>query len=65
MAAAAVDGSTHLVRVVRLPVKENYDDPAIGARRREILTMFFDMLLVLGAMIVWFVVSAALMDLAP
>ncbi len=45
--------------------KEDYNDPAIGARRREMLTMLFDMLLVLGAMIVWFVVSAALMDLAP
>src|SRR5260370_34378728 len=45
--------------------KEDYTDPAIGARRREMLTMLFDMLLVLGAMIVWFVVSAALMDLAP
>ena len=34
--------------------KEDYGDPAIGARRREMLTVFFDMLLVLVAMIVWF-----------
>ena len=33
--------------------KEDHNDPAIGARRREVLTTFFDMLLVLGAMIVW------------
>ena len=45
--------------------EEDYNDPAIRARRREVLTMLFDMLLVLGAMIAWFVVSAALMDLAP
>lgn len=29
------------------------------------LTVFYDMLLVLAGMIVWFVFSAALMDLAP
>jgi hypothetical protein len=45
--------------------REDYGDPIIGARRREMLTVFFDMLLVLTAMIVWFVVSAAMVDLGP
>ena len=45
--------------------KEDYDDPTIGAQRRAMLTVFYDMLLVLAGMIVWFVFSAALMDLAP
>ena len=40
--------------------KENYGDPAIEARRREMLTVFYDMLLVLAAMMMWFVVSAAM-----
>ena len=40
--------------------KEDYGDVAIAARRREMLTVFFDMLLVLAAMIVWFVISAAM-----
>lgn len=34
-------------------------------RRREMLTVFYDMLLVLAAMIVWFVVSAAMVPLGP
>jgi hypothetical protein len=46
-------------------LKEDYGDPAIGARRREMLTVFFDMLLVLAAMIVWFVVSAAIAEVGP
>ena len=45
--------------------KEDYGDLAIGARRREMLTVFYDMLLVLAAMIVWFVVSAAMVPLDP
>jgi hypothetical protein len=45
--------------------KEDYGDPIIGARRREMLTVFFDMLLVLASMIVWFVISAALVEPAP
>ena len=45
--------------------KENYGDPAIEARRREMLTVFYDMLLVLAAMMVWFVVSAAMVQLGP
>lgn len=43
--------------------KENYGDPAIEARRREMLTVFYDMLLVLAAMMMWFVVSAAMVQL--
>jgi hypothetical protein len=43
--------------------REDYGDPIIGARRREMLTVFFDMLLVLAAMLVWFVISAALVQL--
>jgi hypothetical protein len=42
--------------------KEDYGDPAIGARRREMLTVFFDLLLVLAAMVVWSVVSAAMVE---
>jgi hypothetical protein len=45
--------------------KEDYGDPAIGARRREMLTVFYDMLLVLAAMILWFVISAAMVELGP
>ena len=45
--------------------KEDYGDRAIGARRRDMLTVFYDMLLVLAAMIVWFVVSAAMVQLGP
>ena len=45
--------------------REDYGDPIIGVRRREILTVFYDMLLVLAAMIVWFVVSAAMAELGP
>lgn len=45
--------------------REDYGDPAIEARRREMLTVFYDMLLVLAAMIVWFVVSAAMVPLGP
>jgi hypothetical protein len=45
--------------------KEDYGDPVIGARRREMLTVFFDMLLVLAATIVWFVISAAKAQLGP
>ena len=42
---------------------EDYGDPAIVARRREMLTVFFDMLLVLAGIIVWFVISAAIVRL--
>jgi hypothetical protein len=45
--------------------KEDYGDPAIGARRREMLPVFYDMLLVLAAMIVWFVISAAMVQPGP
>ena len=45
--------------------KEDYGDPIIGARRREMLTVFFDTLLVLTAMIVWLVMSAALVEPGP
>ena len=44
--------------------KEDYGDPIVGARRREMLTVFFDMLLVLAAMIVWFVISATMAQLS-
>jgi hypothetical protein len=44
---------------------EDYGDPTIAARRREILTVFFDMLLLLAGVIVWFVISAAIGELAP
>jgi hypothetical protein len=45
--------------------KEDYGDPGIGARRREVLTVLYDMLLVLPAMIVWFVISAAMAQRGP
>ena len=45
--------------------RENYGDPIIGAQRRAMLTVFYDMLLVLAAMIVWFVVSAAMLERGP
>jgi len=45
--------------------KEDYNDPAIGALRREMLTVFYDMLLVLTAMIVWFVISATMAQRGP
>ena len=45
--------------------KEDYGDPIIGARRREMLTVFFDTFLVLAAMIVWLVISAALVEPGP
>jgi len=45
--------------------KEDYGDPIIGARRREMLTVFFDMVLLLAAVIVWFVISAAIAELGP
>ena len=45
--------------------KEDYGDPILGVRRREMLTLFFDTLLVLAAMIVWFVISAAIVEVGP
>src|SRR5260370_41279119 len=45
--------------------KEAYGDPVIGAPRREMLTVFFDMLLVLAATIVWFPISAGMAPLGP
>ena len=45
--------------------KEDYGDPIIGARRREMLTVFFDTLLVLAAMIMWFGISAAIAEVGP
>jgi hypothetical protein len=45
--------------------KEDYGDPIVEARRREILTVFYDMLLILAAMIVWVVISAALVEAGP
>jgi hypothetical protein len=45
--------------------KEDYGDPAIASRRRVVVTVFYDMLLVLAAMIVWFVVWAAMVELGP
>jgi hypothetical protein len=45
--------------------KEDYGEPIIGARRREMLTVFFDTLLVLTAMIVWLVISTALVEPGP
>ena len=45
--------------------KEDYGDPIIGARRREMLSVFFDMFLLLTAVIVWFVISAAIVGLGP
>jgi hypothetical protein len=46
-------------------VRHSARDPIIGARRHELLTVFFDMLLVLAAMIVWFVISAAIAEVGP
>jgi hypothetical protein len=48
-----------------LQSKEDYGDPIIGTQRRELLTVFFDTLLVLVAMIVWFVISATMVQLGP
>lgn len=45
--------------------KEDYGDPIIGAQRREMLTVFYDTLLVVAAMIVWLVISAALVEQGP
>ena len=45
--------------------KEDYNDPASEARRREMLTVFYDMLLVLAAIIVWFVISATMAQRGP
>jgi hypothetical protein len=45
--------------------KEDYGDPIVGARRREMLSVFFDMFLLLTAVIVWFVISAAIVGLGP
>ena len=40
---------------------DDYGEPIIGARRREILSVFFDMVLVLIAALVWLVVSATIL----
>ncbi len=40
---------------------DDYGEPIIGARRREILSVFFDMILVLIAALVWLVVSATIL----
>jgi hypothetical protein len=45
--------------------RENYGDPIIGAQRRAMLIVFYDMLLVRAAMIVWFIVAAAMLELGP
>jgi len=45
--------------------REDYGDPIIGVQRRAMLTVFYDMLLVLAAMIVWFVISAAIAEAGP
>jgi hypothetical protein len=39
--------------------KEDYGDPTVAARRREILTVSFDLLLVTAGTLVWFVIAAA------
>jgi hypothetical protein len=39
--------------------KEDYGDPGVAARRREMLTVFFDLVLVTAGAIVWFVIVAA------
>ena len=44
---------------------EDDGDRATGVRRCEMLTVFYDMLLVLAAMVVWFVVSAAMVQRGP
>ena len=38
---------------------EDYGDPGVAARRREMLTVFFDLLLVTAAAIVWGIIAAA------
>ncbi len=43
--------------------EEDYGDPIIGARRREMLSVFFDTVLLLTAVIVWLVISAAIVGL--
>ena len=43
---------------------EDYGEPIIAARRREILSVFFDMVLVLIAMIVWLAISAIVLGVA-
>ncbi len=45
--------------------KEDYGDPMVAARRREILTVFFDLLLVTAGAIMWFVIAAAMANLTP
>ena len=42
--------------------KEDYGDATIATRRHEILTVFYDMLLFLAGLIVWFVISAAIAE---
>lgn len=39
---------------------EDYGDPGVAARRREMLTVFFDLLLVTAAAIVWFIIGATI-----
>jgi len=39
---------------------EDYGDPGVAARRREMLTVFFDLLLVTAAAIVWLMIGAAI-----
>ena len=41
--------------------KEDYGDPSVGARRREILSVLFDMVLVLVTGIVWLFISAMIL----
>ena len=38
--------------------KEDYGDPGIAAQRREMLTVFFDLLLVSAGAIVWLIIAA-------
>jgi len=39
---------------------EDYGDPGVAARRREMLTVFFDLFLVTVAAIVWGIIAAAI-----
>jgi hypothetical protein len=44
--------------------KEDYGDPSIGARRREMLSVLFDMVLVLVTGVVWLAISATILAVA-
>jgi hypothetical protein len=60
LAKAHAHGAAHLVSWFVFRSTEDYGDPGVAARRREILTVFFDLFLVTGAAIVWGIIAAAI-----